>query len=321
MPKNAEFFMLAKAQSKGRKFIIELLLFFAVFFVTTMVSSILLEIPLVVDFLKGFLKTGNLADGFVGLNNFASSQWFILLSLFATIVTTLGTILYCTKIEKRSLLSMGFSRKGIAKEYLMGYGIGAGTFVIAILICVAAGTAKISFSGGNIGLILLFFLGYLIQGMSEEVLVRGFFMVSVARKNSVLCAVIWSSVIFALLHIFNSGLTLLALVNLALYGVEMALYMIVRGDIWGVCAIHSAWNFVQGNIFGVRVSGMPVCESLFTTEMFGSHWINGGSFGIEGGLAETFVSVAVIVILLIIARKRRINFKNLPEIEEGSVTQ
>jgi len=293
---------------------LELLLFFAVFFVTSVASSIFIEIPLIVDTVKIFAETGDIWGALEAMIGLVSTEKYILISLFATAVTTAGTILFCTKIEKRSIASMGFSRKGILKEYLLGYGIGIGTFASAILICAVTGNVTVTFQGGNIGMILLFFLGYLIQGMSEEVLVRGFFMVSVARKNSVLLAVAASAVIFSLLHILNPGITLLALVNLALFGVEMALYMMVRGDIWGVCAIHSAWNFVQGNIFGVQVSGMPLCESVFHTEMSGgSAWINGGSFGIEGGLAETAVSLTVIVILLIVARKRKLSFGKLPE--------
>ena len=30
--------------------------------------------------------------------------------------------------------------------------------------------------------------------------------------------------------------------------------MFKRGNIWGACAIHSFWNFAQGNIFGSYVA-------------------------------------------------------------------
>ena len=311
----AEFLVLAKKQSKGRKFIIEILLFFAVFCVTSMASGLILEIPLLIDTLKVLMKTGDLLAALEAMTGFLTEQKYILIMLFATVLTTAGTVIFCTKIEKRSLASMGFVRRGIAKEYLLGLAVGTGLFAAAILICVIFGHVRIRFSGGSIGIILLFLLGYLLQGMSEEVLVRGYFMISAARRNSVILAMVSSSVIFSLLHIFNTGVTVLALVNIALFGFLMALYMMIRGDIWGACAIHSAWNFVQGNIFGVQVSGMSVCESLWTTEMTGSRWINGGSFGMEGGLAVTFVLVVTIGILLLAARKRNLSFKKLPEAE------
>jgi membrane protease YdiL (CAAX protease family) len=152
-------------------------------------------------------------------------------------------------------------------------------------------------------MILLFLLGYLLQGMSEEVLVRGYFMVSLGRANSIGWAVIMSSLMFAMLHIFNAGLSVLAFINLALYGLMMALYMLKHESIWGVCAIHSAWNFVQGNVFGVQVSGMPLTESVFATELTGSHWITGGDFGLEGGLAVTVVLLAGIALVWLTKRK------------------
>jgi len=112
-----------------------------------------------------------------------------------------------------------------------------------------------------------------------------------------------SSVMFALLHIFNDGISVMAIVNITLFGLMMALYMLKQGSIWGVCAIHSAWNFVQGNVFGVQVSGMPLTESLFVSELTGSKWITGGDFGLEGGLTVTIVLLAGIVVIMLRKRK------------------
>ncbi len=35
----------------------------------------------------------------------------------------------------------------------------------------------------------------------------------------------------------------------------MALYMLKTDNIWGVASLHGAWNFAQGNLVGVAVSG------------------------------------------------------------------
>ena len=62
----------------------------------------------------------------------------------------------------------------------------------------------------------------------------------------------------------NSGLTPLSLVNLFLFGVAMALYLLKTDTVCGVAGIHGAWNFAQGNLFGILVSGQPSGTSLMT---------------------------------------------------------
>ncbi|MBR4078826.1 MAG: hypothetical protein IKK29_01320, partial [Christensenellaceae bacterium] len=161
----------AREQSKGKVVWKEVLIFLAVFFVTTIVSSLILEIPMILELAKKLLTGYSISSAL----DFVNSQTFILLSLFVTVITTIGAIIYCTKIEKRRLSTMGFIRKNAVKEYLIGFVIGIGMLAASLLLCVITGTAKISFSGGSIGMILLFLFGYLLQGMSEEVLVRGYF--------------------------------------------------------------------------------------------------------------------------------------------------
>ena len=78
-----------------------------------------------------------------------------------------------------------------------------------------------------------------------------------------------------------------------------SLYFIRRGSIWGIGAFHSVWNLVQGNFYGIQVSGTPLGNSLFTTKLIeGRPLLNGGSFGMEGSLICTFVYVVGIIVLL-----------------------
>ena len=81
-------------------------------------------------------------------------------------------------------------------------------------------------------------------------------------------------------------------------------YMISTGDIWGVCGIHSMWNFMQGNFYGISVSGTGDTESVFRTTANTPHaWLSGGEFGIEGSIFTTLVLTAGIVITFLKIRK------------------
>ena len=112
-------------------------------------------------------------------------------------------------------------------------------------------------------------------------------------------AVFSNAVIFAALHLLNNGISVLAFINLVLFGVFASLYFIKRGSIWGIGALHSMWNLVQGNFWGLRVSGIASECSIFRSTMVeGRSIINGGAFGPEGGLGVSGVLLIGICILL-----------------------
>jgi hypothetical protein len=80
----------------------------------------------------------------------------------------------------------------------------------------------------------------------------------------------------------------------------ISLYMLRTNSLWGACAIHSIWNFAQGNFYGLPVSGIDSGESVFKMSLKGSDFINGGAFGLEAGLPTTIVMTVSICILLFV---------------------
>ena len=87
------------------------------------------------------------------------------------------------------------------------------------------------------------------------------------------------------------------------FGSLSSVYGIPTNSIWGVCAIHSVWNFVQGNFYGFQVSGLETENSLFSfTSLESGKLINGGTFGMEGGLGVTIVLIVAIIIVIISKR-------------------
>jgi membrane protease YdiL (CAAX protease family) len=129
-------------------------------------------------------------------------------------------------------------------------------------------------------------------------------MVSISRRYPVVVAIMINSIVFAMLHLLNSGISFLAFINLILYGILASLYFIKRGNIWGVAAFHSIWNFVQGNFYGIKVSGMDTGTSVFASSTeAGKAIINGGAFGLEGGLGVTIVLVIGIVMIYLMKEK------------------
>ena len=278
------------AQTGGKNVILEILMFVGVFIGV----SIIQYIPTLV---AGFML-------------YVTYDQLMMVHLFGTVIMTLMTMLFRKVIQKRKMCTLGFKKPGMWKEYGIGLVVGFVMMAVIVLVGVVTGSMTLTFNpeaatGAGIGMLVLLFFGFVLQGMSEEVLCRGYFLVSLARKKGYMwMAVIVNAVAFAALHLGNAGIAPLAFVNLILFGIFASVYFVKRGNIWGIAAIHSIWNFAQGNIFGVLVSGNDFGTTIFKSEINESMTlINGGDFGLEGGILVTIVMIVGTLMMLITKQK------------------
>ena len=294
---------------KGLLWILELLVFVAVFLVASIAQGFA-TVPMQLVMLfsdKAYMAA--VASGDVAKLTEASmevtqrlmeSDGYMIGMLFSDIVMMLIVFLFCRFIQKRKLRTLGFIKKGMLKEYGLGMLLGFAFFSVCVLLGVLFGGLKIEGISPefSIGIFVAYLLGYMVQGMTEEVLCRGYFLGSYARRYPVYAAVLADSLLFASLHLLNSGISVLAFINITLFGIFASIYFIRRGSIWGIGAFHSIWNLVQGNFYGIKVSGTPVGNTLFTTQAIaGKSLWNGGDFGMEGSLICTIVLTCGIIFL------------------------
>lgn len=232
--------------------------------------------------------------------------WYTIIQLFATIIPMAAAILFCRFAERRSLRSMGFVREGWLKKYLLGMAMGFAMFSAALGISVLAGGAQ--YVGTDMYSPLQYALlcvGWVIQGAEEEIMLRGYFMPSLSARLPMWAAVLISSLFFSLMHLLNTGFTLLAFLNILLIGIAFGLVAIRTNSIFTCCALHSVWNWAQGNFYGLPVSGMETGPSVLRFSLTDSPLWSGGAFGIEGSLAALIVELAVIALLLFIPQKKK----------------
>lgn len=298
-------FIEAAEQKKGWNWGVELLVFVAVFIVCTIGQTIFV-LPGQMALLFGneayvsAAASGDMDAIMEASMSVASGDGYRLLMLCSNAMMILITCLFCKLIQKRKMRTMGFVKKDMVKEYLTGMLTGFLAFSAVVLFGVLSGGIKVTGVSPefSIGIFLLYLFGYMIQGMGEEVLCRGYLLVSVGRRYPVYLAIILNSVFFAALHLLNSGISVLAFINLSLFGIFASVYFIRSGNIWGVGAFHSIWNLVQGNFYGIRVSGMGISNSfLMSVPVEGKELLSGGDFGMEGSIFTTLVLVAGTVLL------------------------
>lgn len=300
------------------------LIFLLVYFISNIAQAVISAIPTALYLISNddFFSTAiKYSSGEISEEAFLSTYakiientpwWVTCITLFASGTLIAGAIIYCKFFEKRSIASLGIRKGNVGLEYGLGALIGLTMYALTVLIAYLCGAVDINISSKMSFAIILFLFAFIVQGAGEEIFVRGYFMTSVARDYKVVLAVVFSSAVFSILHGANAGAGLIALINIFLFGVFEAIYILKRGDIWGACAIHSLWNFAQGNLFGSNVSGMLKMPSLLeltaNPEMINA---NGGAFGLEGGFACTIVIIIAIAILLLVKPKQ----SELPEYE------
>ncbi len=314
----------ASVSKSPRSLILQILIFIAVFIIINIAESVFTMFFAVPAVISELYRSG-LSDpsssysfsDFYDIVSRATSGYKVMIPmLFCTALAIFICVIYCRFIEKRPISSMGIRKRCIVPHYLQGMLVGFVMMSVITGISVLSGINRISLEKNiGAGLIILYFFGYIIQGASEEIIFRGYFMVSVGAKHSPKTALFVSSLAFAAAHLFNPGINLLSFFNIFLFATFAGLYVIYFDDLWGVCAAHSVWNFAQGNLFGISVSGTGQSASVFrVTAENDNILLSGGKFGIEGSLITTAIEL-VAISLLLFAFSRRKKRTSLPQSE------
>ena len=79
-----------------------------------------------------------------------------------------------------------------------------------------------------------------------------------------------------------------------------AAYMLTR-RLWLAIGIHATWNFTQGWVFSVPVSGGEAPLGLLITRRAGPEWLTGGAFGLEASVVAMVVATLAGLVLLLMA--------------------
>ncbi|SCG82547.1 hypothetical protein DW1_0940 [Proteiniborus sp. DW1] len=246
-------------------------------------------------------------------------QWISL--IISTGAVIFSFFIYIKFIEKRPFASIGLRSNKKLKKYLIGSLVAIAMQLFYFIVVLLFGLAEIvsepihataGFGTSAISLVFLFLIGFMIQGASEEVVVRGWMMPVLSKHYKVSTAIILSSAFFGFLHILNPNISLLSIVNLILYGVFAALYALNDQCLWGIFAQHSIWNWFMGNVLGLPVSGMIMGKaSIIETRLTGPAWITGGAFGPEGGIIVTFIlSVSIFILIRLLIKKGILSKQN-----------
>lgn len=232
-------------------------------------------------------------------------------------VLVLGiTYVMFTFVDRRSFSEAGLR---LNSKWWIDFGVGTAiaAFVLSLLFLVqwTSGDVKITgFAWDSVNSqfwllpVLIWGLKMISVGFYEELIMRGYLQKNITEgfqfskitaKNSAIIAILISSAIFGFSHILNPNASLIAVINIFGAGIMLAIPFLLTGSLALPIGIHFSWNFFLGGIFGFKVSGIPVRNSLIQINQSGEAWWTGGNFGPEAGVIGV-LAMAILLFLTLI---------------------
>ena len=257
--------------------------------------------------------------GAAGMDPTAFDEFTLLVigSLFSVPATAAALWVGARYVDRRLPSDYGL---GIDREWWvdLGFGLvlGAGLQSGIALVGLLAGWYAVDglfVADGSIivGLALAVVL-FVSVGVVEELLARGWLLTNLAEglralgtRAAVGFAVAVSSGIFGVAHLANPGASAASAVVISLAGVLLALGYVLTGELGIPIGIHVTWNFFQGPVFGLGVSGLELPVAVIALDPVGPDWVTGGGFGPEAGLLGFLAVAAGIAATVLWVRRRK----------------
>ena len=136
-------------------------------------------------------------------------------------------------------------------------------------------------------------LVFAFTGASEELLFRGYLFQVLIEGSREWIAVLIFSLIFSLGHMGNPNWSWEGAVNIILAGILFSVAYIKTRSLWLPTGLHMAWNWTQGPLWGMNVSGIDIQNSFMVSVPQGHELLSGGEFGAEGSLISSVVIILV----------------------------
>lgn len=215
----------------------------------------------------------------------------------ATLFTALNVVM-CFAGTKLVLRHLGEQPRddlrfaGAARNLGLGLLIGFLLFSAVVGIAALAGAYIITACCSPGQLVIDLLNAGIMAAVLEELLFRGILFRWIEEFAGSWAALIVTAVLFGLAHRANPNATWFSSFAIAMEaGILLGgAYMLTR-SLWMPMGLHAAWNFTQGYIFDVPVSGQPQ-QGMVTAKLSGPVLLSGGQFGLEASIIAVVIASA-----------------------------
>ncbi len=183
-------------------------------------------------------------------------------------------------------------------EGAIGVAIGFVLFTLVMTILFAVGVYHPAGRGVTGGLATGFFMAIL-AGMMEEILFRGLLFRLSSKIVGTWGALLFTAALFGLAHMLNPGATIASSIAIALEaGILLGAAYAATQRLWLPIGLHVGWNFTEGSLFGMTLSGNTMTEGLLRGSLRGPRILTGGAFGPEASIVAVMVCLAAAIYFL-----------------------
>ncbi|MGN2251185.1 CPBP family intramembrane metalloprotease [Frateuria edaphi] len=221
---------------------------------------------------------------------------------FRAVAPLLAYLVLVKLIERRPVRELALRR--LAPEGALGLAAGALLFSAVVGSLWLLGSYRIIGTNPEAHWMLAALTVGLGAGIGEEIICRGVLYRIVEEGLGSWIALLVSALFFGAAHLNNPGATLWAGLAIAIEaGILFGLIYLVTRSLWICMGLHAAWNFMQGTVYGIPVSGTRADGWLVSTRS-GPDWLSGGVFGAEASVVALVLCTLVSAMLLAVALRR-----------------
>lgn len=201
-------------------------------------------------------------------------------------------------VDRRPPGALGFAADPAAvRDSAVGTGVGIGMLGLAVLLLAVAGMARWVADTGSgweyVAALAQSLAFFAVAAAAEEAAFRGYAFQALVQGIGAWPAAVATSALFALAHAGNPDVSAIALANIFLAGVMLAVAYLKTRSLWFATGVHVGWNWAMQSLLGFPVSGLNEWDTpLYDVRETGPDLLTGGPFGPEAGLAATLAVVA-----------------------------
>ena len=227
-------------------------------------------------------------------------------SQMVMIIAVIGaTWLVLRVIDRLPFSILGISIRGRGPDIFYGLAAALAIFAVGFSFSCGVGLVVIDGFAFDLWALCYSFIFYLAVSISEEIMCRGYILGRLLQANvNRFLALFISSLIFAIFHMFNPNITILAFINILIAGCMMGVVYLYTRNLWFPISLHLFWNWIQGPILGYDVSGMKLTPTLINITLPADNVWNGGMFGFEGSVVCTILMLIFIACVIFYFQKK-----------------
>ena len=190
------------------------------------------------------------------------------------------------------------------RRLIVGLAAGLAVFSVAVAVAAVLGVYRVVGQGDLTGLLAALLASAIFPAVTEELMFRGILFRWIEEWGGSWVALLVTSALFGAAHLMNPNASPIAAVGIALEAGVMlgAAYMLTR-SLWLPMGLHAAWNFAQGEIYDIPVSGTPV-HGMVDARLCCEPLLTGGGFGLEASLIAIVIATLFGLWLLWLAIRR-----------------